>query len=103
MNSETQLAIEADFLRELAELEAESIGWQLLEPGAYLHVEDDQATEVLVVGIPQAGMNVVFADGVMCPEIQFAQVSDESTDRLKRVWVTANIMYPPEHQLPMSI
>ena len=43
---------ESDFLRELAELEAESIGWQPLEPGAYLHAEDDQATEVLVVGIP---------------------------------------------------
>lgn len=47
--------IEANFLRELAEVEAESIGWQPLEPGAYLHVEDDQATEVLIVGIPQAG------------------------------------------------
>lgn len=44
---------EADFLRELAEIEAESIGWQPLEPGAYLHVGDANATEVLVVGIPQ--------------------------------------------------
>ena len=52
--------LEADFLRELAEIEAESIGWQPLEPGAYLHVEDDQATEVLVVGIPQAGAAVLF-------------------------------------------
>ena len=51
--------IEADFLRELAEIEAESIGWQPLEPGAYLHVEDDQATEVLIVGIPQAGAAVL--------------------------------------------
>ena len=50
---------EAVFLRELAELEAESMGWQPLEPGAYLHVEDDQATEVLVVGIPQAGAAVL--------------------------------------------
>lgn len=50
---------EADFLRELAELEAESIGWQPLEQGAYLHVEDDQATEVLIVGIPQAGAAVL--------------------------------------------
>jgi len=46
-------AIEADLLRELAEIEAESIGWVPLEPGAYLHVSD--ATEVLVVGVPQAG------------------------------------------------
>ena len=51
--------LEANFLRELAELEAESMGWQPLEPGAYLHVEDDQATEVLVVGIPQAGAAVL--------------------------------------------
>lgn len=42
--------LEADFLRELVEIEAESIGWQPLEPGAYLHVSDEEATEVLVVG-----------------------------------------------------
>lgn len=46
-------------MAELAAIEAESIGWQPLEPGAYLHVEDDQATEVLVVGIPQAGAAVL--------------------------------------------
>ena len=51
--------IEADFLRELAQIQAESIGWQPLEPGVYLHVEDDQATEVLVVGMPQAGAAVL--------------------------------------------
>ena len=51
--------IEADFLRELAEIEAESMGWQPLEPGAYLHAEDDQTTEVLVVGVPQAGAAVL--------------------------------------------
>lgn len=48
-------ATEADFLRELAEIEAESIGWVPLEQGAYLHVEDENATEVLIVGIPQGG------------------------------------------------
>ena len=47
--------IEVDFLRELAEIKAESLGWQPLEPGVYLHISDDQATEVLVVGVPQAG------------------------------------------------
>ena len=51
--------LEAEFLRELAELEAESIGWQPLEPGAYLHVSDEDATEVLVVGVPQAGAAVL--------------------------------------------
>ena len=52
-------SIELDFWRELAAIEAESIGWQPLESGAYLHVEEDQATEVLVVGIPQAGAAVL--------------------------------------------
>ena len=52
-------AIEAGFWRELAELEAESLGWTPLEPGVYLHVSDDQATEVLVVGVPVAGAAVL--------------------------------------------
>jgi hypothetical protein len=47
--------IEADFWRELVEIEAESLGWLPLEPGAYLHISDENATEVLVVGVPQAG------------------------------------------------
>lgn len=51
--------LEADFLRELAEIEAESIGWQPLEPGVYLHVEDENATEVLMVGVPQPGAAVL--------------------------------------------
>jgi len=53
--------LEADFLRELAELEAESIGWQPLAPSAYLHVSDESATEVRVVGVPQAGAAVLLA------------------------------------------
>jgi hypothetical protein len=47
--------IEADFQRELAEIEAESMGWTPLELGVYLHVSDAKAAEVLVVGVPQAG------------------------------------------------
>lgn len=35
------------------------MGWTPLEPGVYLHVEDEQATEVLVVGIAQAGAAVL--------------------------------------------
>ena len=54
-----QADIEADFWRELAEIEAESIGWIPMEPGAYLHAEDDQAAGVLVVGMPQAGAAVL--------------------------------------------
>lgn len=50
----------ADLKQELAEIEAESIGWQPLEQGVYLHVSDENATEVLIVGIPQAGDAVLF-------------------------------------------
>ncbi len=51
--------IDADFLRELAEIEAESIGWIPLEEGAHLHVSDLNVTEVLVVGVPQVGNAVL--------------------------------------------
>jgi hypothetical protein len=51
--------IEADFQRELAEIEAESLGWTPLEQGVYLHVSDSNVTEVLVVGMPQTGAAVL--------------------------------------------
>ena len=51
--------IEADFQRELALLEAESLRWTPLEPGVYLHVSDETAIEVLVVGVPEAGAAVL--------------------------------------------
>jgi len=51
--------IEIDFQLELAAIEAESIGWIPLESGAYLHVSDENATEVLVVGLPQTGAAVL--------------------------------------------
>ena len=47
---------------ELAALEAESIGWQPLGEGAYLHVGDPEALVITVVGVPEvgmAGMNVL--------------------------------------------
>ena len=53
MNPDT---IEADFLRELLEIEAESIGLIPLEEGVYLHEGDESATEVLIVGIARADM-----------------------------------------------
>ena len=53
MNAER---IEADFQRELAQIEAESMVWTPLEPGVYLHVSDATATEVLVVGLARAEM-----------------------------------------------
>ena len=47
--------LRSELQSELAEIEAESIGWIPLEPDAYLHVSDPDATVVLVVGVPQAG------------------------------------------------
>jgi hypothetical protein len=46
----------------LEEIEAESIGWIPLEPGAYLHVSDPDATEIVIVGVPQAGAAVLLLD-----------------------------------------
>ena len=48
-------AIEADFLAELARLEAESIGWIPLDDGAYLHVGSEDGV-VEIVGFADAGM-----------------------------------------------
>ena len=46
----------------LDEIETESIGWIPLEPGAYLHVSDPTATEIVIVGVPQAGAAVLLLD-----------------------------------------
>jgi len=35
---------------------AESIGWQPLGEGAYLHVGDPEAPVITVVGVPEVGM-----------------------------------------------
>jgi hypothetical protein len=48
-------AVEADFWRELAEIEAESIGWQALGDGVYLHVGSDQAV-IEITGCATAAM-----------------------------------------------
>ena len=50
---------EADFLAELVEIEADSIGWIPLQVGAYLHVSDEKVTELLVVGVLHAGAAVL--------------------------------------------
>ena len=47
--------IEQDFWAELAQIEAESIGWIPLEEGAYLHLGSDQ-TVIQVVGIAKEEM-----------------------------------------------
>ncbi len=54
--------IEADFQRELAEIEAESIGCTPLEPGVYFHKGLDD-TAVLITGqatTVMAGVNVLW-------------------------------------------
>ena len=45
-------------LAELATIEAESIGWQPLGDGAYLHLGKPEEEEIVitVVGAPDAGM-----------------------------------------------
>ena len=52
-------SIEPDFKAELVEIQVESVDWIPLEEGVYLHVSDENATEVLVVGVPQAGAAVL--------------------------------------------
>ena len=52
-------SVKSDFSAELAQIQAESIGWIPMEEGGYMHVSDENATEVLVVGVPQAGAVVL--------------------------------------------
>ncbi len=49
------MTIEEDFWAELAQIQAESIGWIPLEEGAYLHVGSDESV-IQVVGIAKAEM-----------------------------------------------
>jgi hypothetical protein len=56
------MTIEQDFWAELAQIQAESIGWIPLDEGAYLHVGSDDAV-IQVVGIAKvemAGGNVLW-------------------------------------------
>ncbi len=55
-------SIEEDFWAELAQIQAESIGWIPIDDGAYLHVGSD-APVIQVVGIAKvemAGGNVLW-------------------------------------------
>ena len=49
------IGIETDFLRELAQIEAESMGWIPLDEGAYLHLGSEDGV-VEIVGLADAGM-----------------------------------------------
>ena len=51
--------IKSDFSADLAQIQAKSIGWIPLDEAAYLHISSENATEVLVVGVPQAGAAVL--------------------------------------------
>jgi len=56
------MTIEEDFWAELAQIQAESIGWILMEEGAYLHRGSDDSV-IQVVGIAKedmAGSNVLW-------------------------------------------
>ena len=48
-------SIEADFWEELAQIQAESMGWIPLDEGAYLHSGSD-ATVIEVVGLAKPEM-----------------------------------------------
>ena len=54
MSQPNHYQLQADFLRELAEIEAESMGWIPLD-GAYLHLGSDEEV-VEIVGFADAGM-----------------------------------------------
>ena len=49
------ISIEEDFWAELAQIQAESIGWIPVDEGAYLHVGSDEPV-IQVVGIAKAEM-----------------------------------------------
>lgn len=49
--------IEADFWRELREIEAESMGWTELETGCYFHAGRPDEDTIEIVGMPHANMS----------------------------------------------
>ena len=56
------MSIEEDFWSELAQIQAESIGWIPIDEGAYLHVGSDEPV-IQVVGLVKeemAGSNVLW-------------------------------------------
>ena len=48
--------VEADFWRELQELEAEAMGWTELAPGSYLHTTSVESPFIEIVGVASASM-----------------------------------------------
>lgn len=58
MKLNSPLITEAELQAELAAIEAESIGWQPLGDGAYLHMGKPAEEEMVitVTGVPEVGM-----------------------------------------------
>ena len=58
MAESTVCFTDAELLAELAAIEAESIGWQPLGDGAYLHMgkPDEEEMVITVTGVPEVGM-----------------------------------------------
>jgi hypothetical protein len=50
---------ELDDLAQIELMKAESLGWLPLDAGAYLHISDESAVEVVITGVPQAGAAVL--------------------------------------------
>jgi len=53
--TDNSMPIEEDFWAELAQIQAESIGWIPLDEGAYLHVGSDEPV-IQVAGVAKAEM-----------------------------------------------
>ena len=54
-STNAQVEVEVDFWRELTEIEAESIGWTMIEEGCYLHAGSDKLV-IEIVGQASASM-----------------------------------------------
>jgi hypothetical protein len=56
---EVRDSTELDDLAERELMNSESLGWLPLDSGAYLHISDESAVEVVITGVPQAGSAVL--------------------------------------------
>ena len=83
------MTIEEDFWAELAQIQAESIGWIPLDEGAYLHVGFDEPV-IQVVGIAKvemAGSNVLWLTWGGIDSIRLASKSQ----RLRLLWPNSSV------------
>ena len=56
--------VEADFWAELAQIQAESIGWIPLDEGAYLHLGSDESSDTTVIeNLPKHAAGAKAPDG----------------------------------------